>query len=82
MCAAQEGDLMAAGMICERFLTADDSSIFAAKAFHTLAHTRMQLGRYVEAKEALMKAKSLSPCQSVIELEQELTRASAASANY
>ena len=71
---AEEGDLMTAAFIYEHFLKVDDSSILAAKALHTLARAQMALGWYPEAKETVAKAKSISSCQPVIELEQELTR--------
>lgn len=71
---AEEGDLIAAAMIYERFLKADSSGILAAAAYYNTARAKMALGWYVEAKETIAKAKSISPCLPVIKLEQELAK--------
>ena len=70
--AAEKGDLMAAAMIYQRFLKADDSSILAAAAYYNVARANMSMGWDAEAKGAIAKAKLISPCKPVIELEREL----------
>lgn len=71
--ATEKGDLMTAAMIYQRFLKADDSSILAAVAYYNTARAKMTLGWYGEATEAIAKAKAISPCGPVVELEQKLT---------
>ena len=70
--AAENGDLMTAAMIFQRFLKIDDSSILAAAAYYNTALAKMTLGWYSEATEAITKAKSISPCRPVVKLEQKL----------
>lgn len=70
--AVEEGDLMTAAMLYGRFLKADSSSILAAKAYYDIASARVALGQYEEAKEAITKAKKISPCEPVIEMERAL----------
>lgn len=68
--AAEEGDLTTAAMAYVRFLKRDNTSILAARAYYDIAKMRMALGR--DAEEQIMKAKAISPCDSVIRLEREL----------
>ncbi|MBW7989250.1 MAG: hypothetical protein FVQ84_04430 [Planctomycetes bacterium] len=70
--AAEEGDLMAAGLMYEGFLKKDATSILAARAYYDTARARMVLGQYSEAREAIAEAKRISPCESVIQLEWEI----------
>ena len=70
--AAEEGDLMAAGLMYERFLKTDATSILAARAYYDTARARMVLGQYSEARDAIAEAKRISPCEPIIQLEWEL----------
>ena len=70
--AAEEGDLMAAGLMYERFLKTDATSILAARAYYDTARARMVLGQYSEAGDAIAEAKRISPCEPIIQLEWEL----------
>jgi len=70
--AAEEGDLMAAGLMYERFLKTDATSILAAKAYYDTARARIVLDQYSEARDAIAEAKRISPCESIIQLELEL----------
>ena len=70
--AAEKGDLMTAAVIYQRFLKTDDSSILAAAAYYNTARAKMTLGWHGEATEAIAKAKAISPCRPVVELEQKL----------
>ena len=71
--AAEEGDLAAAAMTYEHFIKkGDDTSILAARAYYDIARARMALGQYSEAKDAIEKAKRISPCEPIIQLEREL----------
>jgi hypothetical protein len=68
--AAEEGDLGQAAAAYERFVQHDSRSIFAARAYYDLARAKMAMGE--DAKECVAKAKVLSPCESVLELERRL----------
>ncbi len=70
--AAEESDLMAAGLMYERFLKTDSTSILAARAYYDTARARMVLDQYSEAREAIAEAKRISPCETIIQLEQEI----------
>ncbi len=70
--AAEDGDLMAAGLLYEKFLKTDTTSILAAKAYYDTARARMVLGQYSEARDAIAEVKRISPCESVIQLEWEI----------
>jgi hypothetical protein len=74
--AAGEGDLGAATAAYEHFLQGDEKSVLAARAYYDIARTKMALGE--DAKVWTTKAKALSPCDAVLQLEQRLgTTASA-----
>jgi tetratricopeptide (TPR) repeat protein len=74
--AAGEGDLGTAAAAYERFLQGDSKSILAARAYYDVARTKMALGE--DARAWVAKAKALSPCDAVLQLEQRLgTSASA-----
>jgi len=70
MLAAEDGDLITATRAYEEFLKQDANSVLAARAYYDVARAKMALGQ--DAKEALAKAKALSPCEPVTELEQKL----------
>jgi tetratricopeptide (TPR) repeat protein len=75
--AAEDGDLMSAGLLYEKFLKTDAMSILAARAYYDTARARMLLGQYAEASEAITEAKRISPCESVIQMEWEIADAAA-----
>lgn len=73
--AAYDDDLNTGAVIYERFLDQDETSILSARAYYDIARARMVSSKYSEAKEAITKAKKISPCKPVIELESELNDA-------
>jgi tetratricopeptide (TPR) repeat protein len=66
--AASEGDLATATTAYERFLEADGESVLAARAYYDIARAKMAIGE--DAELWIGKAKALSPCDVVIQLEQ------------
>jgi len=66
--AAGEGDLTTATAAYERFLQGDGKSILAAQAYYDIARAKMAIGE--DAKVWIAKAKALSPCDAVLQLEQ------------
>ncbi len=70
MLAAEDGDMTASTKAYEEFLKGEVNSVLAAKAYYEVAKAKMMLGR--DAKEILAKAKALSPCVPVIELEKKM----------
>jgi len=68
--AAEDGDITTSTRAYEEFLKREVNSVLAARAYYDIAKTRMMLGQ--DAKEILAKAKALSPCVPVIELEQKM----------
>ncbi len=74
--AAGEGDLGAASAAYERFLQGDGKSVLAARAYYDIARTKMALGE--DAGAWITKAKALSPCEAVIQLERRLRIAASA----
>ncbi len=70
--AAEEGDLITAAAGYETFLECDNKSILAARAFYDVARARMTAGLYAEARKAVVKAKAISPCPFVLQLESDL----------
>ncbi len=71
--AAGEGDLGSATAAYERFLQGDSKSILAARAYYDVARTKMAIGE--DATEWVAKAKALSPCDAVVQLERRLSEA-------
>ncbi len=69
--AADAADLGTATAAYERFLQQDGQSVLAARAYYDIARTKMALGE--EAREWIAKAKALSPCEAVTQLERRLT---------
>lgn len=69
---AEESDLTAASIAYKRFLKADSNSILSAKAYYDLARAEKASGEYFKAKDAVTKAKHISPCEPVIKLERDL----------
>jgi hypothetical protein len=74
--AAGDGDLGAAAAAYERFLQADSKSVLAARAYYDVARNRMAIGE--DASMWIAKAKALSPCDAVIQLERRLRTTAAA----
>ncbi|NIP22580.1 MAG: hypothetical protein GWO10_11605 [candidate division Zixibacteria bacterium] len=70
MLAAEDGDMTASTRAYEEFIKREVNSVLAAKAYYEVAKAKMMLGQ--DAKEILAKAKALSPCVPVIELEQKM----------
>lgn len=70
MLAAGDGDMTASTRAYEEFLKREVNSVLAARAYYDVAKAKMMLGQ--DAKEILAKAKALSPCLPVIELEQKM----------
>lgn len=70
--AAEQSDLIAASIAYKHFLKADSNSILSAKAYYDLALAKMALSKNSEAKDAITKAKHISPCEPVIKLERDL----------
>jgi hypothetical protein len=70
MLAAEDGDMTASTRAYEEFLKREVNSVLAARAYYDVAKAKMMLGQ--DAKEILAKAKALSPCVPVIELEQKM----------
>jgi hypothetical protein len=70
MLAAEDGDITASIKAYEEFLKREVNSVLAARAYYDIAKAKMMLGQ--DAKETLAKAKALSPCEPVIELEREV----------
>ena len=68
--AALDGDPMMAVRAYERFLKQDDKSILAAKAYCDLARIKMAMGE--DPRQWVAKAKAISLCQEVTQLELEL----------
>ncbi len=68
--AADAGDLSTATVAYERFLQEDKRSVLAARAYYDIARTRMAIGE--DAREWIAKAKALSPCDVVIQLERQI----------
>jgi regulation of enolase protein 1 (concanavalin A-like superfamily) len=68
--AAESGDLGRAAAAYERFVQGDGKSILAARAYYDIARAKMAMGE--GAKEWVAKAKALSPCDAVMELERRL----------
>jgi len=69
--AAEWGDLGKAAAAYERFVQGDGKSVLAARAYYDIARAKMAIGE--DAKEWLAKAKALSPCDVVMELEHRLS---------
>jgi hypothetical protein len=70
MLAAEDGDIITSIRAYEKFLQREVNSVLAARAYYDVAKAKMTLGQ--DAKETLAKAKALSPCEPVIELEQKV----------
>lgn len=70
--AAGEGDLGTAATAYEHFLQGDGKSVLSARAYYDLARAKMALGE--DATEWISKARALSPCEAVIQLERRLAR--------
>jgi hypothetical protein len=70
MLAAEDGDMTTSTKAYEKFLKREGNSVLAARAYYDVAKAKMMLGQ--DAKVALAKAKALSPCEPVIELEQKV----------
>ncbi len=70
MLAADDGDMTTSTRAYEEFLKRESNSILAARAYYDIARAKMMLGQ--DAKVTLAKAKALSPCEPVIELEQKV----------
>jgi hypothetical protein len=70
--AAESGDLTVASLAYDRFLARDSTSVLAARAFYDLARAQIAIGR--DARDAISKAKTISPCEPVIRLEQSCNR--------
>jgi len=70
MFAADDGDMTASTRAYEEFLKREGNSVLAARAYYDVAKAKMMLGQ--DAKKTLAKAKALSPCEPVIELEQKV----------
>lgn len=70
MLAAEDGDMTTSTRAYEEFLKRESNSILAARAYYDIARAKMMLGQ--DAKVTLAKAKALSPCEPVIELEQKV----------
>jgi hypothetical protein len=70
MIAAESGDLSAAAEAYERFLSDSHKSIFTAKACWDIARAKMAMGE--DPTDWIARAKALSPCDVVIQLEQKL----------
>jgi tetratricopeptide (TPR) repeat protein len=68
--AAEEGDLSTAAAAYERFVQGDTTSVLAAKACYDIARAKMALGE--DAQAWVAKAKALSPCEAVKQLESRL----------
>lgn len=67
---ADEGDLGTAAAAYERFLQGDGKSVLAARAYYDIGRTKMAIGE--DARDRIAEAKTLSPCDAVIELERRL----------
>ena len=67
---ADSGDLDAAAAAYERFLRGDGRSVLAARAYYDMARAMMALGE--EAKTWVEKAKTLSSCEAVVRLDNQL----------
>jgi tetratricopeptide (TPR) repeat protein len=67
---AGEGDFDAALAAYERFLQGDGKSVLAARAYYDIARAKMALGE--DARAWITKAKALSPCEAVLQLEKRL----------
>ena len=70
MFAAEDGDMTTSTKAYEEFLKREGNSVLAARAYYDVAKAKMMLGQ--DAKVALAKAKALSPCEPVIELEKKV----------
>jgi hypothetical protein len=70
MLAAEDGDMTASTRAYEEFLKREGNSVLAARAYYDVAKAKMMLGQ--DAKVTLAKAKALSPCEPVIELEKKV----------
>lgn len=68
--AVEDGDIITSTRAYEEFLKRERNSVLAARAYYDVARAKMTLGQ--DAKETLAKAKALSPCEPVIELEQKV----------
>lgn len=68
---AEGGDLGKAAAAYERFVQGDGKSVLAARAYYDIARAKMAIGE--DAREWVAKAKALSPCDVVIELEHRLS---------
>ncbi len=68
--AAHEGDLGAACVSYEQFLPRSGRTVLAARACYDVARTKMAMGE--DAKEWILKAKALCPCEAVLKLERQL----------
>lgn len=66
--AAEHGNFSEAVTFYRHFLEEDDSSVLAARAYYDTARARMALGR--DATAEIAKAKAISPCEPVINLER------------
>lgn len=70
MLAAEDGDMSTSTRAYEEFLKREGNSVLAARAYYDVAKAKMMLGQ--DPKGTLAKAKALSPCKPVIELEQKV----------
>jgi hypothetical protein len=70
MFAAEDGDMTTSTKAYEEFLKREGDSVLAARAYYDVAKAKMMLGQ--DAKVILAKAKALSPCEPVIELEKKV----------
>lgn len=68
--AAEDGDITTSTRAYEEFLKREGNSVLAARAYYDVAKAKMTLGQ--DARKALAKAKALSPCEPVLELEQKV----------
>lgn len=66
--AASEEDLGTAAAAYERFVRGDGKSVLAARAYYDIARAKMAIGE--DAKSWIAKAKALSPCDAVVQLER------------
>ena len=68
--AALEEDPTIAVQAYERFLKQDNKSVLAARAYYDTARIKMAIGE--DARDWVAKAKAISPCQEVVQLETKL----------
>ena len=70
MLAAEDGDITTSTRAYEEFLKREGNSVLAARAYYDVAKAKIMLGQ--DAKVTLARAKALSPCEPVIELEKKV----------